>query len=132
MKKTFNCLNEAFNLPHSNIYCFEEDDSYTKFSNIGFNKKKKNIPNTKLQILEIINDTEVYYKKSKGKSNNTLDFIDSIINELIEQQKQYLTSISKKTKQDKIKEQIHYQKSKLTSKSIRTTECKLQTSSWTF
>ena len=98
MKRTFKCLDEAFNLPHSNIHDFEEDINYTKSSNIRFNKKKKNIGNitAKSQILRIIRNEEIYYQKQKVTYKFDIEwYIDNFIKELVREQKEYYSTISK-------------------------------------
>lgn len=92
MKEKFNCLDEAFNLPYSNICTIDENDNYTKSSNIGFDKKKRNILiEAKPQILKISRNEEIYYEKESIKYSFDIDeYIDRFIDTLKNNQKEYL------------------------------------------
>lgn len=99
MKETFRSPNETFNLPHSDCYCekFDEFNVYVEKSiKSSSTKKSQNIIKSNPQILEIKNCEGTYYKKPKSNSNyDTEKYIDDIIKELLEEQKEYIDSLSK-------------------------------------
>lgn len=100
MERTFKCLDEAFNLPYSILQNFEETDDYTEISTsftLKHKREKKENIKSKEQIIEIKNKQETYYKKPKREYNNfNIDeYIDNFIKELLKEQREYSSTISK-------------------------------------
>lgn len=177
MKESFKSLNEAFNLPHSDII-FNDDfkDYVEKMVKTSFIKKSSNIKSTP-QILEIKNNKETYYRRLLSNSNcNINNYIEDIINIMLSEQQEYLDSLPKseyqrirekflkflidldkeltshadiiknktsqlkiststkpkKSKEQKIKDQINYQKTRIYNNMKEYSEYKEQCSSWVF
>lgn len=96
MKKSFKSLNEAFNLPYSDIiYNDDFKDYIEKTVKPSFIKKSSNIKSTP-QILEIKNNKETYYKRLLKNSNCDIsNYIEDMINIMLSEQQEYLDSLPK-------------------------------------
>lgn len=96
MKESFKSLNEAFNLPYSDIIYNDDFDDYVEKSvKPSFIKKSSNIRSTP-QILEIKNNKETYYKRLLPNSNWDINnYIEDIINIMLSEQQEYLDSLPK-------------------------------------
>lgn len=176
MKENFKSLNETFNLPYSDFYYDGFNDFVETSIKPSFVKNVQKIKSTP-QILEIKNNKETYYKRLLPNSNcNINNYIDNLINVLLEEQKEYINSLPKseyqrirdeflkyidtldkelksnikkidnttsvlkippstkpkKSKEQKIKDQINSQKTRICGNIKKYTGYKEQCSSWVF